>query len=100
MSSLPAWAARLSELYFSGTTSLFALHGNVQDVVPNGEKFSPLVDFLAEQIFGRWDLILHYDLARGLRAFAGSDGARLKAMVVLANRKVGDLATARRDPVM
>jgi len=100
MSSMPAWAARLSELYYSGTTSLFALHGNVQDVVPNGETFTPLVDFLADQIFGRWDLILHYDLARGLRAFAGSDAARLKAMVVLANRRVGDLATARRDPAM
>lgn len=100
MNGLPAWAARLSELYFSGTTSLFALHGNVQDLVPNGEKFSPLPDFLADQIFGRWDLILHYDLARGLRAFAGSDGERLKEMVVLANRKVGDLASARRDPAM
>ena len=100
MNGLPAWAARLSELYFSGTTSLFALHGNVQDLVANGEKFSPLADFLADQIFGRWDLILHYDLARGLRAFAGSDGERLKEMVVLANRKVGDLAAARRDPGM
>jgi AAA+ superfamily predicted ATPase len=96
----PAWSQRLSELYFSGTTVLFALHGNVQDLVPNGETFSALPDYLAEQIFGRWDLVLYYDLARGLRAFAGSDAARLKDMVVLANRKVGDLATARRDPAM
>ncbi len=100
MNGTSAWAARLSELYFSGTTSLFALHGNVQDLVPNGDSFSALPDFLAEQIFGRWDLILHYDLARGLRAFAGSDGERLKEMVVLANRKVGDLQAARRDPAM
>ena len=97
---LPAWAARFSELYFSGTTSLFALHGNVQDLVPNGESYSALAEFLAEQIFGRWDLVLHYDLARGLRAFAGSDGERLKEMVVRANRKVGDLTAARRDPAM
>ena len=96
----PAWAQRLTELYFSGSTVLFALHGNVQDLVPNGDQFTALPDFLAQQIFGRWDLILYYDLARGLRAFAGSDAPRLKEMVVLANRKVGDLSTARRDPAM
>ena len=96
----PEWAAQLSSLYFSGTTSMFLLHGAVQDYVRNGEgaQYASLTDFLAEQIFGRWDLVLHYDLARGLRAFAGSDGERLKNMVVLANRKVGDLAAARKDP--
>ena len=98
----PPWASRLSHLYFSGTTSMFVLHGNVQDLVRTGgdpgASYGTLADFLAAQIFGRWDLILHYDLARGLRAFAGPDGDRLKAMVVMANRKVGDLAAARKDP--
>ena len=91
---VPGWAVRFSELYFSGTTSLFALHGNVQDLVPNGDSYSALSEFLAEQVFGRWDIVLHYDLARGLRAFAGSDGERLKEMVVRVNRKVGDLTAA------
>ena len=97
----PAWAAELSELYFSGSTSLFVLHGNVHDFVPlseDGSSYGSLPDFLAEQVFGRWDLVLYYDLARGLRAFAGRDGARLKEMVVRANEKVGDLAAARKDP--
>lgn len=96
----PEWAARLSDLYFSGTTSMFVLHGAVQDFVRNAPEpaYGTLTDFLAEQIFGRWDLVLHYDLARGLRAFAGSDGARLKEMVTLASRRVGDLAAARKDP--
>jgi len=98
----PEWASRLSHLYFSGTTSMFVLHGNVQDLVRTGadqsSSYGTLADFLAAQIFGRWDLILHYDLARGLRVFAGPDGDRLKNMVVLANRKVGDLASARKDP--
>ena len=97
----PAWAAELSELYFSGSTSLFVLHGNVHDFVPlsdDGKAYGSLPDFLAEQIFGRWDLVLYYDLARGLRAFAGRDGTRLKEMVVRANEKVGDLAAARKDP--
>src|SRR5690349_11411164 len=98
----PGWAARLSHLYFSGTTSMFVLHGNVQDLVRTGDAGKPayggLADFLAAQVFGRWDLILHYDLATGLRAFASSDGDRLKEMVARANRKVGDLAAARKDP--
>ena len=94
----PAWATRLSDLYFSGTTSMFVLHGDVQDLVRTGDGYGTLTDFLAGQIFGRWDLILYYDLARGLRAFAGPDGDRLKEMVILANRKVGDLAAARKDP--
>jgi AAA+ superfamily predicted ATPase len=97
----PGWAAELSELYFSGSTSLFVLYGNVHDMVPlapEGSVYGSLSDFLAEQVFGRWDLVLYYDLARGLRAFAGRDGARLKDMVVRANEKVGDLAAARKDP--
>src|SRR5687768_1733335 len=98
----PEWAVRLSELYFSGTRSMFVLHGNVHDLVRLGEgpqtAYGTLADFLATQIFGRWDLILHYDLARGLRAFAGPNGERLKSMVVLSNRKVGDLALSRKDP--
>jgi len=96
----PAWAAELSERYFSGSTSLFVLHGNVQDLVPlsaDGSSYGGLADFLAEQVFGRWDLVLYYDLARGLRVFAGRDGARLKEMVVRGNEKVGDLGVARKD---
>lgn len=95
----PAWAGKLTELYFSGTTSMFVLHGSVQDLVRNGDGYGTLGDFLAEQVFGRWDLVLHYDLARGLRAFAGRSAERLKDMVILAGRKVGELALARRDPV-
>ncbi len=42
--------------------------------------------------------MLHYDLGRGLRAFAGRDEQRLKDMVALANRKVGDLSALPKDP--
>ena len=57
-----------------------------------------LAEFLAEQLFGRWSLVLHYDLGRGLRAFAGRDEQRLKDMVALANKKVGDLSALPKDP--
>ena len=39
-SSFPPWATQLAELYFSGTTSAFVLHGNTYDYIrsPRGEK--------------------------------------------------------------
>jgi AAA+ superfamily predicted ATPase len=98
----PSWARRVGDLYFSGTTSVFVLFGNVYDLVPVEEGETPryggLANFLAEQMFGRWDLLLHYDLGRGLRAFAGSDDKRLKEMVTLATRNIGDLSAVKNDP--
>ena len=97
----PPWAGKLAELYFSGTTSMFVVHGNTFDVVRaggNGDRWVGLADFLAEQLFGRWDLVIHYDLARGLRCAAGSNGKRLQEMVETANKWLGDLRALPRDP--
>jgi AAA+ superfamily predicted ATPase len=98
----PAWAAKLAELYFSGTTSMFVLHGNTFDVVRAGPEADPrwtgLADFLADQLFGRWDLVVHYDLARGLRCAAGTSSKRLQEMVQTANKWIGDLKALPRDP--
>ena len=101
-SHFPAWAARLAELYFSGTTSMFVLHGNVFDLVrlnAEGTRWGGLAEFLAEQLFGRWDLILHYDLARGLRPLAGGNARRLQDMVSSVSRVLGDVRQIKRDPV-
>jgi AAA+ superfamily predicted ATPase len=96
------WAAQIAELYFSGTTAAFVLHGNTYDYVRIGDdsdgRYGVLSDFLAEQLFGRWSLVLHYDLGRGLRVLSGRDEQRLREMVALANRKVGDLSTLPKDP--
>ena len=98
----PAWASQLAELYFSGTTSAFVLHGNTYDLFQVGaagdSRYGVLAEFLSEQLFGRWSLMLHYDLGRGLRVFAGRDEKRLKEMVVLANKKLGDLSALTKDP--
>jgi ATP-dependent 26S proteasome regulatory subunit len=98
----PAWASQLADLYFSGTTAAFVLHGNTYDLFriggDEGSRYGVLAEFLAEQLFGRWSLVLHYDLGRGLRAFAGRDEQRLKEMVPLANKKVGDLSALPKDP--
>jgi AAA+ superfamily predicted ATPase len=98
----PAWAAQLADLYFSGTTAAFILHGNTYDLFriqgDDGPRYGVLSEFLAEQLFGRWALVLHYDLGRGLRALAGRDDKRLKDMVALANKRVGDLSALSKDP--
>ncbi|MCA9678304.1 MAG: ATP-binding protein [Kofleriaceae bacterium] len=99
----PPWATKLAELYFSGTTSMFLLHGNVFDVVRTpmpgaADRWIGLAEFLAEQVFGRWDLVLHYDLARGLRCLAGGSAKRLQQMVETVNRWIGDVRQIPRDP--
>ena len=109
---LPVWARQLADLFFSGTTAAFVLHGNTYDLfrLSSGDedRYGVLADFLAEQLFGRWALVLHYDLGRGLRAYPGRDEQRpkeqrlkeerLKEMVALANRKIGDLSAMTKDP--
>ncbi|HYU30349.1 MAG TPA: ATP-binding protein, partial [Gemmatimonadales bacterium] len=98
----PPWASQLAELCFSGTTSVFLLHGNSNDLMPRGESpddgYGTIADMLAEQLFGKWDLVLHYDLGRGLRAFAGRNEKRLQKMIALANEKIADLSTVKNDP--
>jgi AAA+ superfamily predicted ATPase len=98
----PPWAAQLADLYFSGTTAAFVLHGNTNDVfriaTKDDSRYGVLAEFLAEQLFGRWSLVLHYDLGTGLRAYAGRDEKRLKDMVALANRRLGDLSVLAKEP--
>ena len=103
----PSWVRALAEQYLSGTASVFVLHGNVYDVVPlvdpdddGAADYGTVTDFLAEQLFGRWALVLHYDLGRGLRSFAGRSEKRLKEMVALATRRIGDLSTVKNDPAI
>ena len=103
----PPWALTLADLYFSGTTSVFVLHGNTYDLVPLADvdaagraPFGSVPEFLAEQLFGRWDIVLHYDLGRGLRVFAGRNEKRLKDMVALATKRIGDLSTVKNDPTI
>ncbi|HEV8062853.1 MAG TPA: AAA family ATPase [Gemmataceae bacterium] len=100
--TLPSWARDLSDLYTSGTTCLFVLHGNVHDLVrcptEEGANYCNLSEFLARQIFGSWDLVLQYDLARGLRPLSGGDLERHRDMVQFLSKRLGDPASWPRDP--
>jgi len=97
----PAWARRLAEQYFSGTTCLFVIHGNVHDLIrcptENGETYCNLPEFLATQIFGSWDVVVQYDLARGLRPAAGADSARQQVMAQYLAGRLGDPGNWPRD---
>jgi ATP-dependent 26S proteasome regulatory subunit len=98
----PAWARELADLYFSGTTSLFILHGNVHDLIrcpaDDGEGYCNLPEFLATQVFGSWDVVLHYDLGRGLRPLPGGDPQRLAGMVQYLSGRLGEPGSWPRDP--
>jgi hypothetical protein len=71
--SLPAWAREMRDLFRSGTCSQFLLHGNVFDVVPHGGKMLSVSSFLDEVMFAGYDVILHYDRSRGIRAVQGAE---------------------------
>jgi AAA+ superfamily predicted ATPase len=106
----PGWAGEFAETFFSGTTCLFVLHGNVHDLVwmpEAGDKgalgnghgtFVSVPRFLATQMFGSWDAVLRYDLAGGLRVYAGSDAERHRKMASLLERWIGDVKLWPREP--
>jgi AAA+ superfamily predicted ATPase len=98
----PDWATELADLYFSGSVCLFVLHGNVHDLVRcpgDGEdQYCNLSEFLTTQVFGKWNLVLGYDLGRGLRPRAGSDSGRLKAMQQYLTARWGEFGQWPREP--
>jgi len=100
----PGWARELADLYFSGTTCLFILHGNVHDLVrsTDGQEdaYCSLSEFLATQVFGTWDLVLGCDLSQGLRPQAGRDAGRLQSMQQYLTARWGEPASWPRDPDM
>ena len=103
----PAWAERLGDAYLSGTSCVFLLHGNVRDLVPVAapdadggatDAWGTVPDFLAREMFGRWDVVLGYDVGKGLRPLAGPDPARLRTMAQWLTERLGNAANWPRDP--
>lgn len=91
----PAWAKELADAYFSGTTSVFLLHGNVHDLIETRDAAGKTVycnisEFLATQLFGKWDVVISHDLSRGLRPQAGANADRLRAMMQYLSSRWGD----------
>ncbi|MBN1570654.1 MAG: AAA family ATPase [Acidobacteria bacterium] len=76
-SGLPEWAEEMRDLFKSGSVSQFLLHGNVFDTVITPGQPEPrllsLGTFLDEVMFEKYDVILHYDRGKGIRATRGAD---------------------------
>jgi hypothetical protein len=77
MMELPAWADEMRDLFKSGSVSQFLLHGNVFDMiaapgVPEPRMLS-LRAFLDEVMFEQYEVILHYDRGKGIRATRGAE---------------------------
>ena len=91
----PRWARELADLYFSGTTCVFVIHGNVHDLIrcsDDGEPavFCDLSEFLTTHVFGKWDIVLLHDLSRGLRPNSGGNVERLRAMTQYLSARWGE----------
>ncbi len=101
---LPRWAREFSDQFFAGTTCVFLLHGNVHDLTRLERDGTPayggVTEFLATQLFGKWDVVLQHDLSLGLKAAAGGDGDRLRRMLALLSERIGEPKSWPRDPDM
>ncbi len=75
---IPAWAQEMRDLFRSGSTAQFILHGNINDVIPvvpaagaNGTRQLSIQQFLDEVMFEKYDIVLHYDRGHGIRPTKG-----------------------------
>jgi hypothetical protein len=71
--ALPAWARDMRDLFRSGSSAQFLLHGNIFDVVPHNGRLLSLKSFLEEAMFAGYDSVLQYDRSRGIRATRGQE---------------------------
>lgn len=70
---LPSWAQEMRDLFRSGSCAQFLLHGNVFDALPFDGRMLSVKAFLDEVMFSGYDVILHYDRSRGVRAVKGGE---------------------------
>ena len=69
------WIDELRSSYKSGAHNQFILHGNVYDSFfsYSEDKLAGLLSFLSEEILSGFDVIVSYDLAKGIRIRKGGD---------------------------
>lgn len=75
---LPGWAREIIDLYESGASSQFLLHGNTGDRFllpsPDGSaRTATLHEFLRDRLLANFDVVLRYDLGNGIRVEKGGD---------------------------
>ncbi|MGE5186503.1 MAG: ATP-binding protein [Acidobacteriota bacterium] len=67
MPTLPVWAEELKQRYLRGEASVFVLHGNVHDVVFDGDELISIGDFVARTVFEKKDVVIRYNVSTGCR---------------------------------
>jgi SpoVK/Ycf46/Vps4 family AAA+-type ATPase len=72
LATLPAWAKKLAERYYTKTVSTFLVYGAVRDLQPavgtdGNPAYVDLRSFFADELFGSRDLVLFYDRSSGIR---------------------------------
>jgi hypothetical protein len=78
LSDLPPWAGEVIDLYESGASAQFILHGNVDDrvMLPVSGKPATIVSlevFVKDRLLGSFDVVISYDLGNGIRVEKGGD---------------------------
>jgi hypothetical protein len=63
----------MRDLFRTGACAQFILHGNVFDAVPREGRMLSLKAYLDEVMFAGYDVVLHYDRSRGVRAVKGGE---------------------------
>ncbi|MBW2700764.1 MAG: ATP-binding protein [Deltaproteobacteria bacterium] len=95
----PSWTQQLAEAHASGSSQTFIIHGNVNDLVRterrDGVSYAMLPEFLAAQVFGKWDAVIYYDQVHGPRALASST-SRLSSIHKHIERFIGPIEELRR----
>jgi hypothetical protein len=71
--TLPSWAEEMRDLFRAGASAQFILHGNIFDAIPQDGKMLAIRSFLDEVMFAGYDVVLHYDRSRGIRAVKGGE---------------------------
>ena len=68
---VPEWAQAIKRKYLSQNVSQFILHGNINEYIPIKEdgkaKYMKVKDFLNDEMFKYYDIIIYYDRAMGIR---------------------------------
>ncbi|MEA3399649.1 MAG: ATP-binding protein [Armatimonadota bacterium] len=85
---LPPWAEDVRGAFTSGAASVFLLHG-VRDLVPFGERYVPLPEFLHRAFCGGKRTVF-YDIGSGISLPTPEDEKQFKAFL--------DVRAARGDP--
>ena len=70
---LPRWAVEMRDLFRSGSSAQFLLHGNIFDTVPANGRLLSVPLFLESVMFASYDVVLRYDRSRGVRATRGAE---------------------------